>query len=115
MSSLPHGGRWFVAAGVAFHADDSGTIDFADADTTPGDWVTIGGGPGPHGEKHAGGFPVKVTGGQPDPDGTLRGGTIVGGKLAARLGLHGKTTDQVIGHLAAVNAHRAAGASLDEA
>jgi hypothetical protein len=116
-SVIPQGGSWFFAAGVCFHADDAGWIDFADdgADAAGGDWITIGGGPGKNGQQHAGGFPVKVAGGQPGPDGKLQGGTIVGGKLAGRLGLHGLTTDDVADHLATVNEHRRDGKSLTEA
>ncbi len=115
-SIIPRGGYWFFTSGVAFHATDAGVIDFSDDGTdAAGDWITIGGGPGPRGQQHSGGFPAKVAGGTPGPDGKLQGGTIVGGKIAGKLGLHGKTTDEVAGHLATVNEHRDAGKSLPEA
>jgi hypothetical protein len=114
-TDIPSGGRWFIASGVAFHENDAGQVDFTDADDVPGDWITIGGGPGPKGERHRGGFPAKVAGGTPDEDGKLTGGTIVGGKVAGKLGLHGKTTDEVADHLAIVNEHQEKGKSLAEA
>ena len=109
------GGRWFYTNGAAFHADDAGQIDFVDGTEGEGQWITIGGGLGEKGERHVGGFPAKVTGGTPDSDGKLRGGTIVGGKIAGKLGLHGLSTTDVADHLAEVNEHRDSGKTLAQA